>query len=471
MADNDQQQQPPSIADLFGSESEEEKEPAAAATLALDDADEDVDVIDNGNAQQHEQQMRDLFGSDDEDEVPKSAFAAAAPVSEDDVPDAWAHQHREDTPPEEPLRGPPIRLPVPLNDVLTSDHLRVAKLSNIIAIEPQPYDPETYQAEGAEYIDERGRKRVRLHDTNAIRWRWAVGADGQLTRESNARMVRWSDGSVTLSVGEEVMDVREFDTSTDHTYLFTRHSNLIQGQGPLTKKVTFRPASLTSGSHKRLAAAVERQHGARQQRVRATTTLVDPKKEKEDRERAEEARIKDLEKLADKQQKQMRKYTSSSVGPPRYRALNAAYLEDEEGVDEEEDEDDGWLVKDGEDDLNGGGGGGGGGDDEDGGLSDDEGEEDEGRRGAVERPGVRDEYEEAAAERRLAAAKTAAAPRPPSEQGGGGGGGGGGGVLMDSEDEDISEDDDEKAAEAAAAAVKKKKKQRTVVMMEESDSD
>jgi RNA polymerase-associated protein LEO1 len=47
----------------------------------------------------------------------------------------------------------------------------------------------------------------------ACRWRWAVDDDGNQVRESNARFVRWSDGSLQLMVGEEVLDVKEIDTS------------------------------------------------------------------------------------------------------------------------------------------------------------------------------------------------------------------------------------------------------------------
>lgn len=44
-------------------------------------------------------------------------------------------------------------------------------------------------------------------------WRWGVDAEGNRVRESNARFVRWSDGSLQLVVGDEVMDVEEIDTT------------------------------------------------------------------------------------------------------------------------------------------------------------------------------------------------------------------------------------------------------------------
>ena len=65
-----------------------------------------------------------------------------------------------------------------------------------------------------------------------------------------------------------------------------------QGQGQLSTKMVFRPASLASGFHKRLTAQVDRAH-VRQSKVRATTTLADPGKAKEEQERAEEQRIRE----------------------------------------------------------------------------------------------------------------------------------------------------------------------------------
>ena len=37
-----------------------------------------------------------------------------------------------------------------------------------------------------------------------------------------SRFVRWSDGSLQLLIGEEVLDVSEVDTTSDHGYLYSR---------------------------------------------------------------------------------------------------------------------------------------------------------------------------------------------------------------------------------------------------------
>jgi len=75
--------------------------------------------------------------------------------------------------------------------------------SNILGVEHKPFDAARWdeEAEEVDEVDEMGRevKRVKLRN-NIMRWRYAPDADGQptSTRQSNARFVKWSDGSVQV---------------------------------------------------------------------------------------------------------------------------------------------------------------------------------------------------------------------------------------------------------------------------------
>lgn len=73
-----------------------------------------------------------------------------------------------------------------------------------------------------------------------------------------------------------------------------------QGMGQICKKLTFRPASLKSRFHKRLREAVEKRH-VKVNRVRSVATVEDPAREKAERERREEARIRATEQLERRQ--------------------------------------------------------------------------------------------------------------------------------------------------------------------------
>ena len=61
----------------------------------------------------------------------------------------------------------------------------------------RPFDAQYYEdeIEEDEILDEEGRTRLKLKVENTIRWRRKLDDDGnEIGRESNARIVRWSDG-------------------------------------------------------------------------------------------------------------------------------------------------------------------------------------------------------------------------------------------------------------------------------------
>lgn len=48
----------------------------------------------------------------------------------------------------------------------------------------------------------------------------------ELQRESNARFVKWSDGSMQLLIGNEVLDISVQDAQHDQAHLFLRHEKV-----------------------------------------------------------------------------------------------------------------------------------------------------------------------------------------------------------------------------------------------------
>lgn len=75
---------------------------------------------------------------------------------------------------------------------------------------------------------------------------------GNVTRESNSRMVKWSDGSMSLHLGNEIFDVYKQTLHGDHNHLFIRQGTGLQGQAVFRTKLTFRPHSTESFTHKKM---------------------------------------------------------------------------------------------------------------------------------------------------------------------------------------------------------------------------
>ena len=76
-------------------------------------------------------------------------------------------------------------------------------MNNSRSIDTRPFDPNYYEYEGddEEIMDEEGRKRLKLKVENTIRWRRSKTEDGEEVRESNARLVKWKNGAMSLYLG------------------------------------------------------------------------------------------------------------------------------------------------------------------------------------------------------------------------------------------------------------------------------
>lgn len=64
--------------------------------------------------------------------------------------------------------------------------MNMIKVSNIMGIDPNPFDPKTYAEEDEFETDESGsKKRIRL-ENNIVRWRNVKNPDGTVTVRSTA---------------------------------------------------------------------------------------------------------------------------------------------------------------------------------------------------------------------------------------------------------------------------------------------
>ncbi|KAM1036131.1 hypothetical protein ACFX13_039926 [Malus domestica] len=302
--------------------------------------------------------VRNVFGdSDEEEEEEETDYAVRndiqhesnrspmeeegsygkSPRLEDVMPDEDARYDSEEDnieakPRDKPV-GPPLELEIPLRPPpARPEKMNMIKVSNIMGIDPKPFDPKTYVEEDTFVTDESGsKKRIRL-ENNIVRWRRVRNPDGTTTSESNARFVRWSDGSLQLLIGNEVLDISVQEAQHDQAHLFLRHEKgILQSQGKVLKKMRFMPSSLTSNSHRLLTALVDSRH-KKVYKVKNCVTDIDPEREKEEKERAESQNIRANLLLNRKKEKVSRKYTTTG---DRRRQLSPGFLEDALDEDEE----------------------------------------------------------------------------------------------------------------------------------------
>lgn len=206
-------------------------------------------------------------------------------------------------------RGPPLHLELPCGEGEEDDsgndaRAAVAKLSNIFGVNPRAFDAATHATETVTFVDADGIERMRTSDENVVRWR-VNPTSGAV--ESNARVVEWSDGSRQLFIGDEVLEMTEREApASDEAFLYLRRPGLMQARGRLSSKITFRPATLDSKTHKRLTAAIDKKHGSRATRTMEYVSRVDPEKEKEALDAELEKAARESAALLRKQQKMMK---------------------------------------------------------------------------------------------------------------------------------------------------------------------
>ncbi|KAF8909343.1 Leo1-like protein-domain-containing protein [Gymnopilus junonius] len=286
--------------------------------------------------EQDDEEMSDLFGNDNDVEVQRhlrqapASPTASGPDSERLPSPERERRHaleyeEEDVPPEIAIevKEAEVRfpnLPVPKS----SDGANwVFRVPNYVKVDSKPFHPDTYM--GPEHDEEEllqgdsGRERtmtIKLKVENTLRWRWTKDENGQDKRESNARVIRWSDGTLSLRLGKELFDINQsIDTSGSRqtiggappisqsqsqsqsqptttpatpgksqglVYLVAQHkrSQVLQSEAVITGHMTLRPTGMQSDVHRMLVKAVEQKHNKIAKLRMAPDPQFDPEREK-----------------------------------------------------------------------------------------------------------------------------------------------------------------------------------------------
>ncbi|WFD34264.1 Paf1 complex component [Malassezia cuniculi] len=275
--------------------------PAARASDASSNGDVDERIDKN------KQLADDLFGDDDDNEeemmppapVPRSRSRSRSDseLSADEADAAAALEYHEDSeaPPAPVVEERTAWINIPQVPLRRTKPSVVARLPNFVRYAERPFDAATWDAEqedeelrtaGAAYTEiSDAAAQFTLHTDNTLRWRW----DNDKQPQSNARIVRWSDGTESLQLGTEFFDVTHNDkvhakeAPRSYVYVPYRREGVLQAEGEVSGTFSLKP-NLSSDTHRRLANAIKHH---RSTRVVAQSELfgLDPEKEKERIER------------------------------------------------------------------------------------------------------------------------------------------------------------------------------------------
>ncbi|KAH8116388.1 Leo1-like protein-domain-containing protein [Phellopilus nigrolimitatus] len=256
-----------------------------------------------------EEEMEDLFGDEDADLAKKERFSSPTASAQRDGSEALSAaelKHRKELEYEEDdgqdenvveLKHAVLSIPnIPMPKSSDGNNW-VIKMPNFVKLDPKPYHPETYVGpdQASDNFEEKEKSMsVKLEVENTIRWRWAKDEFGQDKRQSNSRVIRWSDGSLSLLLGKELFDISQAyegaaavvpqssslgslsqsQTQSQNatsqgsargsglTYLVAQHKRpgILQAEAPITGHMSLRPTGMQSETHRKLARAVGQKH-------------------------------------------------------------------------------------------------------------------------------------------------------------------------------------------------------------------
>jgi len=223
---------------------------------------------------------------------------------------------------EEPLPETRIDVDIPKITTDLGKSVHFVKLPNFLSVETRPFDPNTYEDEidDEETLDEEGRARLKLKVENTIRWREKFNEKGVFVKESNARFVRWSDGSLSLHLGDEIFNVERQALHGDHNHLFIRQGTGLQGQAVFRTKLTFRPHSTESFTHRKMTMSLA-DRSTKAQGIKVLSTVgADPEAHRDVLIKKEEDKLKASVRRENKQRR---------VRERGSKGLSTSYLDDE----------------------------------------------------------------------------------------------------------------------------------------------
>ncbi|KAJ2162550.1 Paf1 complex component [Coemansia sp. RSA 552] len=236
----------------------------------------------------------DLFGSDTEDPAPVGVegsgeedgmgglFGSGDEISahsDDDRP--HAHSGDDDGGESDRMEVRVMSARVPVLPVPRSAEKRhiIARTPNILQLAPTPFKADVYEdilAEEHRVAKEHGYRSAVTPElisaaegiiSNTIRWRHVPNADKRPARESNARLVRWSDGSTTVVVGGRTpesygVSVEQLvgGAKEQHFYAAAHHPRelLMQNHARLTEQWLVRPSRQSAQARSAVSLLLDR---------------------------------------------------------------------------------------------------------------------------------------------------------------------------------------------------------------------
>ncbi|KAI9187646.1 Paf1 complex component [Blastocladiella emersonii ATCC 22665] len=220
---------------------------AGGEAQRVSEADDDDDLALFGEdrpASDHEDEDAALFGKDDDEDDDLDAQRDRQPQYGDDAyggttEDRDEEGMDEDAP--EPVDVNVLHLP----SLDASLKVQQLDLPTMLRVEAQAFDPNLYEGLDPETVDEH---ELRLHLESTVRWRYMLDEHNNTVMDSNARLVQWSDGSWSIVVGDELLDVTVAPNADfQHLAQIQAGPGILVTEAALPEKLLVKPSGVGGG--------------------------------------------------------------------------------------------------------------------------------------------------------------------------------------------------------------------------------
>ncbi|KAJ3004482.1 hypothetical protein HKX48_001199 [Thoreauomyces humboldtii] len=301
--------------DLFGSDSEDSGNEAQRSNVRrrIELSDEEDSGRENAPREEDDSSRRRSRSRSDspparhiteDDKGPAEASGSADVV--DDVPDDMFPEDNEPerhylpiTRKQTKTEVPVVKLDCVIPDIPRfsngDEEVVLARLPAWMGVDNRPFDEDTWDEEDEIAPDPSIAADINLENT--VRWRNVRDANGDERKESNARLVRWSDGTTSLILGGEVFDAT-YTQGAPHQYIAVSmpDADVLKMQKLTTRSMMFKPQSRTSMVHQKLKRHLAATK-AQGQHTKMIVTLEDPEREREALEKVELEKIRAKKRL------------------------------------------------------------------------------------------------------------------------------------------------------------------------------
>lgn len=254
-----------------------------------------------------EEEMEDLFGEDEEDDQDIDANGGSESKENGDIDANHSSTDEEvEEEEEEEIQRAELTLPRhPRSHTPKDNEVMMFDLPRYLSVDPEPFSPASFQQQMSDYISsEKDRAKdmkagkessdkqlkdsiqfKKLQMLNTARWRYAKTASGELYKQSNAKIVEWEDGTMSLKLGNEYFEMR-INKNEDNILAF-QGGQVLVGTLNVNRSIRVLPPSTKSIAHKILASTIQNNMRLKKTRkINTIVTKVDPELKARENEKA-----------------------------------------------------------------------------------------------------------------------------------------------------------------------------------------